>query len=78
MFGASEVDHGTAVAGIVVGADNGVGTIGIAPGAGLEFDHGEPWARQPVRPSAIAVAAANLGRGDILLLEVALTVRAGE
>src|SRR5205085_6614429 len=27
VFGAQQVDHGTAVAGIVVGGDNGVGTI---------------------------------------------------
>jgi hypothetical protein len=36
VFGSEEVDHGTAVAGIVVGSDNGVGTIGIVPNA--QFD----------------------------------------
>ena len=33
VFGSETIDHGTAVAGIVVGADNGVGTIGIVPNA---------------------------------------------
>lgn len=71
VFGSGDVDHGTAVAGIVAGADNGVGTIGIAPGAGLELVTVNRGLGSSTA-SAIAVAAANLGRGDILLLEVAL------
>jgi hypothetical protein len=73
VFGSSQVDHGTAVAGIVVGSDNGVGTIGIASNA--EFDLitmnrglGPPGSL----PAAIAIAATVLRAGDILLLEIAL------
>lgn len=70
VFGSSDVDHGTAVAGIVAGADNGVGTIGIVPGAALELiTPNRGLGSGPA--SAIAVAAANLGRGDVLLLEIA-------
>lgn len=72
VFGSSQVDHGTAVAGIVVGADNGVGTIGIVPNAALDLltsDRGP--GRGPNTAGAIDVAAANLSSGDVLLLEVA-------
>jgi hypothetical protein len=72
VFGSSGVDHGTAVAGIVVGADNGVGTIGIVPNVELGLftpDRGP--GRGTNTAGAIDVAAANLGSGDVLLLEVA-------
>jgi hypothetical protein len=72
VFGSSGVDHGTAVAGIVVGADNGVGTIGIVPNVELGLltpDRGP--GRVTNTAGAIDVAAANLGSGDVLLLEVA-------
>lgn len=70
-----QVDHGTAVAGIVVGADNGVGTIGIVPNAGFELItvvRGEvDWSGA----SAIEFAADNLGAGDVLLLEITVPFR---
>ena len=73
VFGSSEVDHGTAVAGIVVGGDNGVGTIGIVPNA--EFDLITEDRGAGALPSglaqAILVAARVLSAGDVLLLEVA-------
>ena len=38
VFGVEiEINHGTGVAGILVGADNGVGTVGIVPNAELEL-----------------------------------------
>src|SRR5215472_18899317 len=37
VFGSAQVDHGTAVAGILVASDNGVGTVGIAPNAALDL-----------------------------------------
>jgi hypothetical protein len=76
VFGSAEVDHGTAVAGILVGADNGVGTIGIVPNAGLELITDNRGLGSGTA-SAIAVASANLGPGDILLLEIALPFRPG-
>jgi hypothetical protein len=72
VFASPDVDHGTAVAGIVVGADNGVGTIGIVPSAEFDLltvDRGP--GRGENTASAIDLAAANLGSGDVLLLEVA-------
>jgi hypothetical protein len=78
VFGSREVDHGTAVAGIVLGADNGVGTIGIAPNAALELiTHDRGIGPPGSVASAIGVAVASLGTGDVLLLEVALPFRPG-
>lgn len=78
VFGSRQVDHGTAVAGIVVGSDNGVGTIGIAPNAGLELITEDRGLGPPGSvAAAIGVAAARLGAGDVLLLESALPFRPG-
>ena len=76
VFGASEVDHGTAVAGILVGADNGVGLVGIVPDASLAL---VTVSRGFVDNSAGAVtAAANaVGPGGVVLLEIALSFFAG-
>lgn len=74
VFGEREVLHGTAVAGIVVGADNGLGTIGIVPSAELGLvtdDRGIPLDVNSTA-NAIDVAAADLAAGDVLLLELAL------
>ena len=70
VFGSSQVDHGTAVAGIVVGADNGVGTIGIVPNAAFDLVTDDRGGAGNTA-AAIDVAAANLSSGDVLLLEVA-------
>ena len=77
VFGSKDVDHGTAVAGIVVGADNGVGTIGIVPNAEFDLITDDRGSGISGTAAAIAVAAANLGRGDVLLLEVAQPFRPG-
>ncbi len=77
VFGSSDVDHGTAVAGIIVGADNGVGTIGIVPEAGLELITDDRGLGFSGTAAAIGLAAAALGGGDVLLLEVAVAFRPG-
>ncbi|HWT25776.1 MAG TPA: S8 family serine peptidase [Solirubrobacteraceae bacterium] len=65
--------HGTAVLGEIVGVDNGVGVVGIAPGCTANVIS---WAeRAGVRrrcriAEAIGSAALRLGDGDVLLLEV--------
>ncbi|HEX2833233.1 MAG TPA: S8 family serine peptidase [Thermoanaerobaculia bacterium] len=58
-------DHGTAVAGVLVGADNGFGVSGISPDATLRFG-----AFSIPSAQAIDQAAALLSAGDILLLEI--------
>ena len=68
---AKEIDHGTGVAGIVVGADNGVGTIGIVPEAELDLFSQTRANGIPNFAGAISVAAATLTAGDVLLLEEA-------
>jgi hypothetical protein len=77
VFGSREVDHGTAVAGIVVGADNGVGTIGIVPNAEFDLITDDRGSGSSGTAAAIGVAAANLGPGDVLLLEVGQPFRPG-
>ena len=73
VFGSRTVDHGTSVAGIVVGSDNGVGTIGIVPNAefGLITDDRGPAIGNNIAAS-IMLAIAQLEAGDILLIELAL------
>jgi hypothetical protein len=69
IFGTGDASHGTSVAGIVVGSDNGVGTVGIVPDAQLDLVTVN-------RPNgvnvagAILAATAKLSRGDVLLIEV--------
>ena len=70
--GADVIDHGTGVAGIIVGADNGVGTVGIVPNAELDLVSTIRADGDANLAGAIAVAARHLTRGDILLIEGAL------
>ena len=80
VFGApsaKEIDHGTGVAGIIVGADNGVGTVGIVPNAELELSSQTRANGIPSFAGAISVAAASLTAGDVLLLEGANNFFAG-
>lgn len=77
VFGSRDVDHGTACAGIVLGSDNGVGSIGIVPNAALELITCDRGGGTSSTASAIVVAAANLGRGDVLLVELANPFRPG-
>jgi hypothetical protein len=67
--GASDDDHGTSVAGVVIANDNGFGTTGIAPDsifAAAAFDDLSD------KPTSIIIteAADKLRAGDILLLEI--------
>ncbi|MDM0109871.1 S8 family serine peptidase [Variovorax sp. J22R24] len=78
VFGVEfEINHGTGVAGILVGADNGVGTVGIVPNAELELFSETRSNGIPSFANAIAVAAASLTAGDVLLLEGANNFFAG-
>jgi hypothetical protein len=70
VFGSSEVDHGTGVAGIVVGSDNGVGTIGVVPDAALDLVTPDRGGVNNLA-AAITFATASLQSGDVLLLETA-------
>ena len=70
VFGSRDVDHGTGVAGILVGADNGDGTIGIVPNAALDLFTADRGFGNFSVAIAVQVAAANLVRGDVLLIEL--------
>jgi len=68
----TDVDHGTAVLGIVLGSDNGVGSVGIAP-------HCQGFVVTDLRgngdrnlPDALMQAGFTVGSGGILLVELAL------
>lgn len=67
------VDHGTAVAGILVGADNGLGSIGIVPGARFDLVSVRRADGEQHSAQSIAVAASKLTHGDIVLIEGALS-----
>jgi serine protease len=65
-----EHPHGTAVLGIVCGADNAIGIVGIAPNVGSVKCVSYKKNGIENRPNAIMVAIANLPFGGVLLLEV--------
>ena len=62
-------DHGTAVLGELVGTDNGLGVTGLVPNARVAVvNHTDRFAGyNPAK--AIDIAAANMTRGDVMLLE---------
>jgi hypothetical protein len=63
--------HGTASLGLSVALDNGYGLSGLAPDAGAAFF--SEWSAQIGtwdRPTAVAAAIANVGPGDVILLEM--------
>ena len=72
VFGSGGVDHGTGVAGILVGADNGVGTIGIVPDSALalvtELREGEVFSMA----NAVRAATKAVGAGGVVLIESGL------
>jgi hypothetical protein len=70
VFGSADVSHGTAVASLLVGADNGVGMIGVAPNARMELLTNDRGGFSSTA-AAITLAVAQLRAGDVLLLEVA-------
>jgi serine protease len=59
-------DHGTAVAGVIVGQENSFGVTGLAPLSGIGY---ASWLDVGVA-QAIATAAAELSPGDAVLIEV--------
>jgi hypothetical protein len=68
-FGEEGRRHGTAVAGVVVGADDGVGVVGIAPGAELLLVTIDRGSGSNVAGAVLAAAAAA-GVDGIVLIEV--------
>lgn len=69
-------DHGTAVLGVLGGTSDGVGITGIAPDATLLPT--SPFISGTYRPrDAIAAAAAGLGPGDVLLIELQASIGGG-
>jgi len=67
------IDHGTSVAGILVGGDNGYGVTGIASGSSLAVYSELTEESGPRRTEAIIAAAADSAVGDVVLLEIQLT-----
>ncbi len=63
-------NHGTAVMGVLVAADNGYGITGIAHGAKAGF---ESHAGPPTDADAIDTAAGLLEAGDVILIEIQRT-----
>ncbi|WP_437780700.1 S8 family serine peptidase [Sorangium sp. So ce1097] len=61
-----DATHGTAVAGVMVGQENGFGVTGVAPLSSVGY---ASWVDIGVGP-AIALAAAQLDPGDVVLIEV--------
>jgi hypothetical protein len=72
-FDAGEPTHGNGALGIIVASDNGVGIVGIAPDAQaflVTTARAATGARNP--PVAVAIAAAAVGPGGVVLIEQAL------
>lgn len=67
------IEHGTAVAGIVVGGDNGYGVTGIANGSTLALYSESTVEGGWRRTEAILSAAADSAVGDVLMLEIQVT-----
>ena len=66
-------DHGTAVLGVVVGVDNCVGIVGVAPGVSsvrVVSHYNAPYDTDLHVADAIAAALDVMAPGDVLLLEV--------
>jgi serine protease len=62
------VDHGTAVLGIIAAENNGFGVTGIVPDAGIQLVNAFTTSGQALT-NAINIAAANSDVGDVVLLE---------
>ncbi len=74
VFGSNtqdEINHGTAVASIIVAADNGLGLVGIVPNASLDLVSSIRQDGEQHTANAIKVAASKLQAGDVLLIELA-------
>ena len=68
------VKHGTSAAGIVVAADNGRGTVGVAPDAELLLLTRRRGAAESSLAKAIVAAGHAVGRGGIVLIEHAASL----
>jgi len=66
-------DHGTAVAGELIGGDNGYGITGMSPGSQLGVYPEFTEESGPRRAEAILSAAADSSPGDVLILEIQTT-----
>ncbi|HEX7043184.1 MAG TPA: S8 family peptidase [Burkholderiales bacterium] len=65
-------EHGTAVMGIMLGRDDGVGVTGIVPeasGGAVSVKRGLGWAYFDNVAEAVLIAAMNLSEGDVILIE---------
>ena len=65
----TNIDHGTAVLGVIAAKDDGKGTTGIAPDCSLYFSSVGDGSLDHT-PSAITTALGYLGAGDVMLLEL--------
>ena len=63
-------DHGTAVLGELVGKDNGFGVTGLIPNASVAVVNHTDHVTGYNPAKAIDIAAANMTRGDVMLLEI--------
>ena len=76
VFGSAEVDHGTAVAGILVASDNGVGIVGIVPDASLALVTTDRGGADNMA-AAITIAARTVGVGGVVVVEQGAAFFAG-
>lgn len=70
LEGIADGNHGTAVAGELIGGDNGYGVTGIAHGGTLGVYPTATIESGSRRPDAIMAAAADSSVGDVVLLEM--------
>ncbi len=73
LEGIADGNHGTAVAGELIGGDDGYGVTGIAHGSTLRVYPTRTLESGSRRPEAIIAAAADSNLGDIILLEMQRT-----
>jgi len=66
---ADDIDHGTAVLGEIVAANDGVGVTGIASSAQLGLINPQSSASTNDLSAAVSKAASVLGPGDVILIE---------
>jgi hypothetical protein len=64
------IEHGTSVAGMLVGGDNGYGVTGMTPGSTLAVYSELTEESGPRRTAAIIAAAADSAVGDVVLFEL--------
>jgi serine protease len=75
--GKSDIDHGTAVLGELIGTPNSFGVTGIAPRSAIGLVNTFDAAAGYQLARAISTAAANASRGDVILIEQQLALTSG-